>query len=163
MDKKVYVTQPSLPSLKDYIPYLENIWESKWLTNNGRYHNQLEESLCEYLGVEHVALFSNGTAALMAALRVLDLRGEVITTPFTFVATPHALVWNSLTPVFVDIDPETCNIDPKNIEAAITPNTSAILPVHVYGRPCDVKAIDKVAKDNDLRVLYDAAPAGRDR
>jgi dTDP-4-amino-4,6-dideoxygalactose transaminase len=159
MSKKTYVTQPDLPPLEEFIPYLEQIWESKWLTNNGPFHRQLEKALCDYLGVEHIALFANGTIALVTALQTLRITGEVITTPYSFVATAHSLVWNNIKPVFVDIDPKTCNLDPDKIEAAITPQTSAILPVHCYGNPCDVKRIQKVADTYGLKVIYDAAHA----
>jgi len=155
----IYVTKPHLPPLKEFIPYLEQIWESGVLTNNGRFHQQLEQALCDYLGVSHISLFSNGTIALVTALKALRIRGEVITTPFSFVATAHALRWNNITPVFVDIDPETMNLDPAKIESAITPETTAILPVHCYGNPCDVDAIDQIAVNYNLRVIYDAAHA----
>ncbi|MDD2540692.1 MAG: dTDP-4-amino-4,6-dideoxy-D-glucose aminotransferase VioA [Desulfuromonadaceae bacterium] len=157
MNKPIYVTQPYLPPLEEFIPYLEKIWENKWLTNNGPFHQQLEQALCEYLGVEHLALFTNGTIALVTALQTLRITGEVITTPFSFVATAHSLLWNSLTPVFVDIDPATCNLDPEKIEQAITPRTTAIMPVHCYGTPCDVKRIQQIADTYGLKVIYDAA------
>ena len=155
----IYVTKPHLPPLEDFIPYLEKIWESGVLTNNGTFHQELEHALCDYLGVSHISLFSNGTIALVAALKALAVHGEVITTPFSFVATAHALRWNNIKPRFVDIDPKTFNLDPKKIEAAITPSTTAILPVHCYGNPCDVDAIDEIAKKYDLSVIYDAAHA----
>ncbi len=155
----IYVTQPYLPPLDEFIPYLEKIWENKRLTNNGPFHQQLEEALCEYLGVNHIALFANGTLALVTALQALRITGEVITTPYSFVATAHSLLWNGIKPVFVDIDPATFNLDPKKIEAAITPQTTAILPVHCYGNPCDVKAIQKIADNYNLKVIYDAAHA----
>ncbi|EJD6585298.1 DegT/DnrJ/EryC1/StrS family aminotransferase, partial [Providencia rettgeri] len=155
----ITVTSPLLPPLDELIPYLEDIWERKWLTNNGHYHQQLEKELCEYLGVEHICLFSNGTLALITALQALELEGEVITTPYSFVATSHAIMLNNLTPVFVDIDPNTFNLDPKKIEEAITDNTSAILPVHVYGNPCDHDEIQKIADKHNLKVIYDAAHA----
>ena len=155
----ILVTQPSLPPLEEFIPYLEQIWESKVLTNGGPFHQQLEDALCTYLGVPYISLFSNGTIALITALKALDIKGEVITTPYSFVATAHSLLWNEIQPVFVDIDPVTLNLDPNNIESAITPQTSAILPVHVYGNPCDVDAIDALAKKNRLRVIYDGAHA----
>ena len=136
--KKVTVTQPSLPPLDEFIPYLKQIWESKQLTNNGRYHHELEQALCEYLRVKYLSLFSNGTMALITALQTLRISGEVITTPFSFVATTHALWWNNIKPVFVDIDPATYNLDPEKIESAITAHTTAILPVHIYGNPCHV-------------------------
>lgn len=156
---KITVTSPLLPPLDELTPYLEDIWNRKWLTNNGHYHQQLEKELCKYLNVPYISLFSNGTLALITALQSLELKGEVITTPYTFVATAHAIKWNNLTPVFVDIDPDTFNIDPKKIEAAITDKTCAILPVHVYGIPCDNKAIQAIAKKYDLKVIYDAAHA----
>ncbi len=155
----IYVTQPSLPPLEEFIPYLEKIWENKVLTNGGPFHQQLEKALCEYLGVEHIALFTNGTIALITALQVLGIRGEVITTPYSFVATSHSLLWNGIKPVFVDIDSNTLNIDPAKIEAAITPETTAIMPVHCYGHPCDVDAIQKIADTYNLKVIYDAAHA----
>lgn len=159
LKKPIYVTQPSLPPLKEFIPYLEKIWNSKVLTNGGHFHAKLEEALCEYLGVEHIALFSNGTAALMTALQSLQLTGEVITTPYSFLATAHSLVWNNLKPVFVDIGPGTFNIDCRKIEEAITAETSAIMPVHCYGYPCDTDAIQKIADKHNLKVIYDAAHA----
>lgn len=158
-NKKVFVTQPFLPPLDEFVPYLEQIWESKILTNGGPYHQQLEAALCDYLGVEHLALFGNGTLALITALQALRIGGEVITTPYSFVATSHALLWNGIKPVFVDIDPESLNIDPRKIEAAITPQTTAIMAVHCYGNPCDVAAIQKIADNYNLRVIYDAAHA----
>lgn len=157
--KNIYVTQPYLPPLEEFIPYLEKIWENKRLTNNGPFHQQLEQALCEYLDVEHISLFTNGTIALVTALQALQITGEVITTPYSFVATAHSLIWNDITPVFVDIDPETMNLDPEKIEAAITPRTTAILPVHCYGNPCDVERIRQIADTYDLRVIYDAAHA----
>ncbi|CAB3758217.1 DegT/DnrJ/EryC1/StrS family aminotransferase [Paraburkholderia solisilvae] len=155
----VPVTQPYLPPLAEFTPYLEQIWSNKWVTNDGPFHHQLEQALCEHLGVEHVCLFSNGTIALMTALQALDIKGEVITTPFSFVATTHALHWNGIKPVFADIDPVSMNLDPAKIEAAITPQTTAILPVHVYGNPCEIEAIEQIAAKHGLRVLYDAAHA----
>jgi dTDP-4-amino-4,6-dideoxygalactose transaminase len=157
--KNIYVTQPYLPPLEEFIPFLERIWENKILTNNGPFHQQLEASLCEYLGVQHLSLFSNGTIALVTALQALRISGEVITTPYSFVATAHSLLWNNIKPVFVDIDPETFNLDPEKIEEAITPNTTAILPVHCYGNPCAVERIQKIADTYGLKVLYDAAHA----
>lgn len=159
LTQPIYVTQPFLPPLADFIPYLEGIWSRRVLTNSGPLHNQLEEELAEYLGVENVSLFSNGTIALLTALQVLDVSGEVITTPYSFVATSHSLLWNGLTPVFVDIESTSLNIDPEKIEAAITPKTSAILPVHCYGRPCNVEAIQRIADRYSLKVIYDAAHA----
>jgi len=158
-EKPIFVTQPSLPPLEEFLPYLEQIWDNKILTNGGPYHQQLEQALCEYLGVEHLALFSNGTIALITALQALRITGEVITTPYSFVATSHSLLWNGIKPVFVDIDPATFNLDPARIEAAITPQTTAIMPVHCYGQPCDVEAIQKIADNYNLRVIYDAAHA----
>lgn len=158
-DEPIYVTQPHLPPLEEFIPYLQKIWDSKHLTNNGPMHQQLELELAEYLGVPYVALFNNGTNALLTALQALDLEGEVITTPYSFVATSNAIVWNQLTPVFVDIDPQTLNLDPEKIEAAITDRTSAIMPVHCYGNSCDVAAIQKIADKHYLKVIYDAAHA----
>lgn len=159
MKNNVYVTSPLLPPLEEFIPYLEQIWENKFLTNGGQFHQQLEKDLAEYLGVEHLCLFSNGTLALLTALQALRITGEVITTPYSFVATSHSLLWNGLTPVFADIDPVTCNIDPAKIEQLITPATSAILPVHCYGIPCDVDGIQKIADAWGLKVIYDAAHA----
>ena len=160
IDKKTtYVTQPYLPPLEEFLPYLETIWKNKVLTNCGPYHMQLEKALCEYLGVEHIALFTNATMALITALQALRITGEVITTPFSFVATSHSLLWNGIKPVFVDIDQQTLNLDPNKIEAAITPQTTAIMPVHCYGHPCDVDAIQTVADTYNLKVIYDAAHA----
>ena len=158
-NKPIYVTQPSLPPLEDFYPYLEQIWENKILTNGGPFHQQLERALCDYLGVDHLALFSNGTIALVTALQALRITGEVITTPYSFVATAHSLLWNGIKPVFVDVDPTTLNLDPAKIEAAITPQTTAIMPVHCYGNPCDVEAIQKIADNYNLKVIYDAAHA----
>lgn len=155
----VYVTQPWLPPLEEFIPYLEKIWNNKILTNSGPFHAQFEEALCEYLGVKHISLFANGTLALVTALQALRITGEVITTPYSFVATAHSLLWNGIKPVFVDIDPVTLNLDPARIEAAITPQTTAIMPVHCYGHPCDVLAIQKIADNYGLKVIYDAAHA----
>lgn len=148
-----------MPPLEEFLPYLEQIWESKWLTNGGPFHQELEKKLADYLGIEHLALFANGTLALVTALQALRITGEVITTPFSFVATAHSLLWNGIKPVFVDIHPETFNLDPEKIEAAITPHTTAILPVHVYGHPCDVERIQKIADTYGLKVIYDAAHA----
>ena len=159
MRDNIYVTSPLLPPLEEFIPYLEQIWQSKQLTNSGQFHQQLEIALAGYLGVEHLSLFSNGTLALLTALQALRVKGEVITTPYSFVATAHTILWNSLKPVFVDIDPVTCNMDPRKIEAAITPETTAILPVHCYGIPCNVNEIQRIADMYDLRVIYDAAHA----
>jgi dTDP-4-amino-4,6-dideoxygalactose transaminase len=157
--KPIYVTQPHLPPLEEFMPYLQQIWDNKILTNGGPFHRQLEQALCDYLGVEHLALFTNGTIALVTALQALRITGEVITTPYSFVATAHSLLWNGVKPVFADIDPVTLNLDPARIEAAITPQTTAIMPVHCYGRPCDVDAIQKIADNYNLRVIYDAAHA----
>jgi dTDP-4-amino-4,6-dideoxy-D-glucose transaminase len=157
--KKIYVTEPALPPLDQFIPYLEKIWESKWLTNAGPFHQQLEHELAEYLGVKHLALFTNATIALVTALQALRISGEVITTPYSFVATAHSLMWNGIKPVFVDIDPDTFNLDPRQIEAAITPQTTAIFPVHVYGTPCNVEEIQRIADTYGLKVIYDAAHA----
>jgi len=157
VSKPIYVTQPYLPPLEEFIPYLEKIWDNKWLTNNGPFHQQLEQALCDYLGVEHLALFTNGTIALVTALQTLRITGEVITTPFSFVATAHSLLWNGLTPVFVDIDPYTCNLDPDKIEQAINPRTTAIMPVHCYGTPCNVERIQQIADTYGLKLIYDAA------
>ncbi len=159
MRKPIYVTKPYLPPLEEFIPYLEEIWENKILTNGGPFHQKLEKALCEYLGLEHIALFTNGTLALVTALQALRITGEVITTPYSFVATSHSLLWNSIKPVFVDIDPITLNLDPSKIEAAITPQTTAIMPIHCYGHPCDVEAIQKIADIYNLKVIYDAAHA----
>jgi dTDP-4-amino-4,6-dideoxygalactose transaminase len=159
MPKPIYVTQPYLPPLEEFIPYLQKIWDNKVLTNGGPYHQQLEQALCDYLGVKHISLFTNGTIALVSALQALRITGEVITTPYSFVATAHSLLWNGIKPVFVDVDPKTLNLDPARIEAAITPQTTAIMPVHVYGHPCDVDAIQKIADNYNLKVIYDAAHA----
>lgn len=158
-DNVITVTSPLLPPLEEFIPYLEDIWNRKWLTNNGHYHQELEKALCQYLGVSHISLFSNGTLALITALQALRITGEVITTPYSFVATTHSLWWNGIKPVFVDIDPKTFNLDPDKIEAAITPKTTAIMPVHVYGNPCQMEEIQAIADTYGLRVIYDAAHA----
>lgn len=155
----IYVTQPFLPPLEEFIPYLERIWENKWLTNNGEFHKEFEQALCEYLGVKYISLFTNGTLALVTALQAMRITGEVITTPFSFVATTHSLWWNGIKPVFVDIDPKTYNLDANKIEAAITPQTTAILPVHVYGKPCDTVKIQAIADIYGLKVIYDACHA----
>lgn len=155
----IYVTRPLLPPLTEFLPYLEDIWESGWLTNAGPFHQKLEKALSAHLGVEHLSLFANGTVALVTALQCLRINGQVITTPYSFVATSHALLWNNIEPVFVDIDATTCNLDPDRIEAAITPRTTAILPVHCYGNPCDVDRIQKIADTYGLKVIYDAAHA----
>ena len=158
-EKQITVTSPLLPSLDELNVYLKDIWQRKWITNNGHYHRELEKALCEYLGVPFISLFTNGTLPLITALQAMRITGEVITTPFSFVATTHALWWNGIKPVFVDIDPETCNLDPDRIEAAITPHTTAIMPVHVYGRPCDTACIQEIADKYGLKVIYDAAHA----
>jgi dTDP-4-amino-4,6-dideoxygalactose transaminase len=155
--KPIYVTQPLLPPLEEFVPYLRQIWDNKQLTNGGPFHQQLEGALAEYLGVKHISLFANGTIALVAALQTLRVGGEVITTPYSFVATAHSLLWNGMSPVFADIDPQSLNLDPKRIEEAITPRTSAIMPVHVYGRPCDMQGIQRIADAYGLKVIYDAA------
>lgn len=157
--KVITVTSPLLPSLEDFMPYLQDIWNRKWLTNNGHYHQELEKALCEYLKVPYISLFTNGTLPLITALQALRITGEVITTPYSFVATTHSLWWNGIKPVFVDIDPVTGNLDPDKIEAAITPRTTAIMPVHVYGQPCDTKRIQEIADKYGLKVIYDAAHA----
>lgn len=159
MGDPIFVTSPLLPPLEEFIPYLEQIWSSKRLTNGGPFHEQLEQELADYLGVEHLCLFGNGTLALVTALQALRISGEVITTPYSFVATSHSLLWNGLTPVFVDIDPLSCNLDPNKIEQAITPATTAVMPVHCYGVPCDVERIQEIADNYGLKVIYDAAHA----
>ena len=153
------VTQPSLPDLDDFVDLLKDIWDRKWLTNNGKYHQDFEKALAEYLGVKYISLFSNGTLALMTAIQALKLEGEVITTPYSFVATAHALWWNKITPVFVDVDPVYGNLDPEKIEDAITEKTTAILPVHVYGNPCEHQKIKAIAHKHNLKLIYDAAHA----
>lgn len=158
-ERKITVTSPLLPSLDDFIPYLQDIWDRKWLTNNGHYHQELEKALCEYLKVPYISLFTNGTLPLICALQALRITGEVITTPFSFVATTHSLWWNGIKPVFVDIEPDTCDIDPEKIESAITPKTTAIMPVHVYGNPCNTDRIQEIADKYGLKVIYDAAHA----
>lgn len=158
-NKKVYVTQPSLPALDDFLPYLEKIWKEKWLTNNGRFHQDFEKALADYLGVKYVSLFCNGTCALQVGLQTLRITGEVITTPFTFAATTHSIHWNACTPVFCDIDPVTFNLDPEKVESLITPKTTAIMPVHVFGNPCDVIKLKSIADLHDLKLFYDAAHA----
>lgn len=155
----ITVTSPLLPDLGEFHEMLKDIWDSKWITNNGSYHQKLEMALAEYLKVPYVSLFTNGTLPLITALQALRITGEVITTPYSFVATTHSLWWNGIKPVFVDIDPKTGNIDPNKIEAAITPRTTAIMPVHVYGKPCDVDAIQSIADNYGLKVIYDAAHA----
>lgn len=159
MNPKITVTQPALPPIEEFIPYLKEIWSSKILTNNGPFHQKLEQALSEYLGVPYLSLFCNATIALITALQALELKGEVITTPYSFVATANSIVWNGLSPIFCDIEDETCNIDVGKIEQLIGPATSAIMPVHVYGMSCDMDAIDAIASKHDLKVLYDAAHA----
>jgi dTDP-4-amino-4,6-dideoxygalactose transaminase len=159
MNTNIYVTRPFLPKLEDFIPYLEGIWERRILTNGGPLHIELERALADYLGVKHISLFTNATIALVTALQSLEIKGEVITTPFSFVATAHSILWNGLKPIFVDIDPITLNISPEAIDAAITKDVSAVLPVHVYGTPCDVNGISSVAKKNNIKIIYDAAHA----
>jgi len=158
-DKSIYVTQPSLPPLDEFTELLKQVWDSKILTNNGPFHQQLEKELADFLGVPYISLFANGTLALVTALQVLRISGEVITTPYSFVATTHSLCWNNIKPVFVDIEREFCNINPEKIEAAITRKTTAILPVHVYGNPCKVEQIQEIADTYGLKVIYDAAHA----
>ena len=159
MKNIITVTSPLLPDLDEFYKLLKDIWSSKWITNNGSFHQQLEKALAEYLKVPYVSLFTNGTLPLITALQALRITGEVITTPYSFVATTHALWWNGIKPVFVDIEWETGCIDPNKIEAAITPKTTAIMPVHVYGKPCDVDAIQQIADKYGLKVIYDAAHA----
>ena len=157
--RPIPVTQPFMPPLEEFVPHLSKIWESKWLTNAGQYHQNLEKQLSEYLGVEHLCLFTNATIALITALQSLRITGEVITTPYSFVATAHSLLWNNIKPVFVDIDPVSFNLDAEKIESAITAQTTAIMPVHCYGNPCEVERIQKIADTYGLRVIYDAAHA----
>lgn len=159
MQSQITVTSPLLPDLDEFNGLLKEIWESKWITNNGRFHQQLEKELAEYLKVPYISLFTNGTLPLITALQALRITGEVITTPYSFVATTHSLWWNGCKPVFVDVDPSNCGIDPSKIEAAITPKTTAIMPVHCYGKPCDVKGIQEIADKYGLKVIYDAAHA----
>ena len=160
LDKnQITVTSPLLPDLEEFNGLLREIWDSRWITNNGSFHKKLEAALCEYLKVPFISLFTNGTLPLLTALQALRITGEVITTPYSFVATTHSIWWNNCKPVFVDIDPATGNIDPNRIEAAITPKTSAIMPVHVYGQPCDTKRIQEIADNYGLKVIYDAAHA----
>jgi len=159
MGKHIYVTEPYLPDLQDFLPYIEKIWDNKWLTNDGMFHQELEVELAKFLGVKHISLFVNGTIALLVALKVLDINGEVITTPYSFVATSHCLIWNNNDPVFCDISLDDCNIQADKIEALITEKTSAILPVHVYGNPCNHKTIQQVAEKYRLKLVYDAAHA----
>lgn len=156
-EKRINVTSPLLPDLKEFEACLEDIWDRKWLTNNGAYHKKLEAALAEYLGVPYLSLFTNGTLPLITGLQAMRITGEVITTPYSFVATTHSLWWNGIKPVFVDVEEETGNIDPAKIEAAITPHTTAIMPVHVYGTPCNTDEIQKIADKYGLKVIYDAA------
>jgi len=156
---EIYVTRPFLPPLEEFVPYLEQIWENGQVTNCGPFHQEFEEAVGAYLGVENVALFTNGTIALVTALQSMRITGEVITTPFSFVATSNSLLWNGIKPIFVDIDPDTLNIDPRKVEAAITPHTTAIMPVHCYGRPCNTRALQKIADTYNLKIIYDAAHA----
>ena len=155
----IYVTQPALPPLEEFVEYLSKIWDNKILTNNGPFHQQFEEELAKYLGVKYISLFSNGTLALITALQALKITGEVITTPFSFVATTHSLWWNNIKPVFADIEPTTFGLDPVKVEAAITPQTTAIMPVHVYGYPCNVEKLKELADTYGLKIIYDAAHA----
>lgn len=159
MENKITVTSPLLPNLDELIPMLRDIWDRKWLTNNGHYHRELEKALAEYLGVKYLSLFTNGTLPLITALQALRISGEVITTPYSFVATTHSIWWNGLKPVFIDVEEETGNMDPEKIEAAITPHTTAIMPVHVYGTPCNTKRIQEIADIYGLKIIYDAAHA----
>lgn len=158
-NKQITVTSPLLPDLDDFNVLLKEIWGSKWITNNGRFHKQLEKELADYLKVPYISLFTNGTLPLITALQALRITGEVITTPYSFVATTHSLWWNGIKPVFVDVAPSNCGLDPNKIEAAITPKTTAIMPVHCYGKPCDTKAIQEIADKYGLKVIYDAAHA----
>ena len=158
-NEMITVTSPLLPDLEELNTLLKDIWKRKWITNNGHFHQELEKALCEYLKVPYISLFTNGTLPLITALQALRITGEVITTPYSFVATTHSLWWNGIKPVFVDIDPTTGNLDPDKIEAAITPKTTAIMPVHVYGKPCDTKRIQEIADKYGLKVIYDAAHA----
>lgn len=159
LENPIYVTRPALPPLEEFTELLKQIWQNKVLTNNGPFHQQFEEKLAEYLGVKYISVFSNGTLALMTALQTLRITGEVITTPFSFVATTHSLWWNNIKPVFADIEPNTFNLDPEKVEAAITPQTTAIMPVHVYGNPCNVAKLQQIADTYGLKLIYDAAHA----
>ncbi len=160
MDKNtITATSPFMPDITEYEQMLKEIWDSKWVTNNGQFHKQLEAALCEYLKVPYISLFTNGTLPLLTALQALRITGEVITTPYSFVATTHSIWWNGCKPVFVDIDPSNCGIDPDKIEAAITPKTTAIMPVHCYGKPCNMERIQAIADKYGLKVIYDAAHA----
>lgn len=157
MSKRIFVTNPSLPPLEELIPYLQKIWDNKWLTNNGEFHNAFEAKLAEYLGVKYVSLFTNGMIALQIGMQALRITGEVITTPFTFIATTHAIHWNNCKPVFCDIEPDTYTMDPDKVESLITPQTTAIMPVHVYGNPCQHEKLQKIADTYGLKLFYDAA------
>ena len=157
LEKPIYVTQPAMPPLDEFTEYLKEIWDNKILTNNGPFHQQFEKELAEYLGVKYISVFSNGTLALMTALQALKITGEVITTPFSFVATTHSLWWNNIKPVFVDIEPDYFTLDPEKVEAAITPQTTAIMPVHVYGNPCKLEQLQQIADTYGLKLIYDAA------
>lgn len=159
INNKILVTQPSLPPFEEFVLSLKEIWGNKWLTNNGPFHEKFEKTLAEYLGVKYISLFSNGTLGLLTALQTLRISGEVITTPFSFVATTHSLWWNGIKPIFVDIESDFFNLDPSKIESAITPNTTAIMPVHVYGNPCMVEQIQQIADKYGLKIIYDAAHA----
>ena len=159
LKRPIYVTQPSLPPLEEFTELLKQIWDNKILTNNGLFHQQFEKELANYLGVKYISVFSNGTLALITALQALRITGEVITTPFSFVATTHSLWWNNIKPVFADIEPYTFNLDHERVEAAITPQTTAIMPVHVYGNPCNLEAFKKIADTYGLKLIYDAAHA----
>jgi dTDP-4-amino-4,6-dideoxygalactose transaminase len=159
MDKKIYITQPFLPPLEEFNIYLQQIWKSKHITNNGPFHKLFEQELCSYLGVKYISLLTNGTIALLVAIKALELKGEVITTPYSFVATAHSIRWNGLEPVFVDIEPVYCNLNTDKIESAITVKTSAIISVHVYGNPCETIRIKNIAEKHNLKVIYDAAHA----
>ena len=159
MKRNIFVTKPFLPKLEEFVPYLERIWDNQWLTNNGPFHQKFESELCKYLGVKHISVFCNGTIALLVAIKALELKGEIITTPYSFVATSHAIKWNNIDPVFVDIDSKDCNINPDLIEKAISKTTTAILPVHVYGNPCKIGKISNIAKKYNLKVIFDSAHA----
>src|SRR5674476_998346 len=159
LNKPVYVTQPALPPLEEFTELLKQIWDNKMLTNNGPFHQQFEQAIADYLVVKHISLFTNGTLALMTALQALRITGEVITTPYSFVATTHSLWWNNIKPVFADIEPDYFNLDPEKVEAAITPQTTAIMPVHVYGNPCKLERFQQIADTYGLKLIYDAAHA----
>ncbi len=156
---QITVTSPLLPDLDEFNELLKEIWNSKWVTNNGGFHRKLEQALCDYLKVPYISLFTNGTLPLLTALQALHISGEVITTPYSFVATTHSIWWNGCKPVFVDIEESTCGINPDKIEAAITPRTTAIMPVHCYGKPCNMERIQAIADKYGLKVIYDAAHA----